>query len=677
MLKILYKSYILLVLCVLTLGTLLTSCKKDNDETPGSEPQLLSFGPSPALRGGELKFIGHNLDQVTAVMLPGDIEVTTFKTKTPSLLVIDVPQATVPGSVSLKTTNGVITAKSSLTISEPISIASVSPAKARPGDVITIKGTYLTLIEEVIFADNKPVSSFESRSKDSIQVRVPESAQTGLVVVSNGAEEPILVSSAAELEVTLPSISSMAPNPVKAGSTIIISGADLDLTKEIVFGGNRKVTEFELSQAGDQLTVSVPENAEDGKIKLVAASLVEIESAQGVIMVVPTLTEITPNPAKNDSIITVKGANLDLVTGVTFGGAVAGSIELKSAAELTVKVPTEARDSVVTFHTAANKKVVSGTALTLVKPTITSIAPTEVKTLENITISGTNLDLVVKVRFNGGIEGKIVSSFATEMVVTVPTRSLSGVVTLIPTNGVEVASSQSLSIEPGNVPTVTSVPDTVKPGQMIVIEGLKLDLATEVIFPGNVKATQFGSKTATRLEVLVPEKTAIGLGRIKFVTAHGDEYESPQIRVEGSIKYYIYNEALNSAWQQWNGWGLESQDWGNTEQAKAGSKSIKVVAKADNWGAIQAHPANTFNTSNYEVLILSVYGAQAGKVAVQIKDDAGKEHGDYPIDLVAGQWVTVEIPISALGNPATINEFRVKSSQGPAQTFYLDEIGFR
>ncbi|HPH21723.1 MAG TPA: hypothetical protein PLE32_23190, partial [Haliscomenobacter sp.] len=122
----------------LLLGVLfvLNNCKKDDDIASGLV-QLNSFGPSPALRGGELRFIGTNLDQVTAVILPNNVEVTTFKSKTPELLVIEVPKATVEGKVSLKTAQGNITSKSLLTISEPIAITSFSPAKLRPGATLT------------------------------------------------------------------------------------------------------------------------------------------------------------------------------------------------------------------------------------------------------------------------------------------------------------------------------------------------------------------------------------------------------------------------------------------------------------------------------------------------------------------------------------------------------------
>ena len=124
---------VLLTSLLLAVLFVLNNCKKDDDIATGLV-QLNSFGPSPALRGGELHFIGVNLDKVTAIVLPNNVQVTTFKTKTSESIVIDVPKATVTGKVTLKTPGGDIISKSLLTISEPIAITSFSPAKLRPGD---------------------------------------------------------------------------------------------------------------------------------------------------------------------------------------------------------------------------------------------------------------------------------------------------------------------------------------------------------------------------------------------------------------------------------------------------------------------------------------------------------------------------------------------------------------
>ena len=137
-----------------------TACNKDDDDVDidPNKIDLLSFGPSPVLRGGELTFIGRNMDEVTSVILPDNVTVTSFQTKAADRFTIIVPEETVDGYITLKTPQGDLTTKTLLTISEPIAITSMTPAEVRPGEKITITGTYLNLITEVIFQNKKSVS---------------------------------------------------------------------------------------------------------------------------------------------------------------------------------------------------------------------------------------------------------------------------------------------------------------------------------------------------------------------------------------------------------------------------------------------------------------------------------------------------------------------------------------
>ncbi|HPN70514.1 MAG TPA: hypothetical protein PLZ32_13385, partial [Saprospiraceae bacterium] len=154
------NKYLLLLLFGLTISIVMVSCDKDEpgDKVDPNKIELLSFGPSPALRGADLQFIGRNMDKVTEIVLPSNVKVTNFKSKAADKVVIVVPEETVDGLVTLKTPQGDIVTKSLLTISEPITIVGFSPANARPGATVTITGTYLNLIEQVIFATNKVVA---------------------------------------------------------------------------------------------------------------------------------------------------------------------------------------------------------------------------------------------------------------------------------------------------------------------------------------------------------------------------------------------------------------------------------------------------------------------------------------------------------------------------------------
>lgn len=432
-------------LCAMTTGILFSSCEKDDDDKTGSKIELFSYGPMPIARGAELRFIGNNLVKVTAIVLPEGIEILAadFTTRTATLLSLTVPQQAVEGLVVLKTPEGDITTKTPIGFSEPISIETFAPTTIKPGAQLTITGDYLNLVEEVIFTDRVVVTEedFISHTRKEIKLVVPVEAQTGKIAVSNGAENPIIVYSESNLGVDLPTFTTIAPNPVKAGTAITITGTNLDLATKVLLGGGKVVTEF-TSHSATQIVLTVPADTKDGKVILVPASEVEVTSVADLILVVPTLT-VSPTTVKNGSTITVSGTNLDLITEVAFGGNKVGVIaDGGTATEITVTIPSDAIDGVVAFKTAADKTV-NGSALTFIKPSITSVAPLSGKPNSAVTITGTNLDLVADVFFTGGIKGTINTKTETQIEVTVPVGAQTGKITLKTTNGTEVQSTDS------------------------------------------------------------------------------------------------------------------------------------------------------------------------------------------------------------------------------------------
>lgn len=644
------------VACLMVFGLLMTSCQKEKDTTI----VLSSYGPSPVLRGGSLKFIGSNLDLVTAVVLPANIEVTTFETKSPELLVITVPEATVDGKVTLKTPQGNIETKTLLKISEPIAVTAIAPLQARPGEVITITGTYLNLVKAVIFAKNKPVTVFTPQSKTELQVKIPADAQTGIIVLSNGESDPILVESEMTVTVTLPAITQLSPNPVKAGTLLTLQGTNLDLVRDVLFGGGKKVTSF-VSKTGGKLELTVPADARDGKIKLVVASEVEVESAADLVMAVPVIAGLAPNPVKNGAALTVTGTNLDLITSVSFGGGKTGAIlGGGTATEIKVNVPKDATSGTVSFGTAAGKSVTSG-SLAMVVPTIASISPLALKTNAGLTIAGTNLDLVVKVLFTGGNQVTVANPGESEIMVTVPSGTLSGPVTIITTNGTEVASGESLTILASNVPVITSMPLTMKPGQMITLIGEKLNLLTDVIFPGEVKATMFGEKTATKLEVVVPMAVTKGKGKIKFVTSDNEFSESPEVMISGvdpvkdpTLVFFNFDN-LNS----W--WGDAGAAENDAALSLDGTNYWRVNKQCSGWTGLfwrngkNDFPADRIGTDvaqyvvKFDINILEPM--TGGQLRLRFNGSEGDfwylwapwaESGSYKTD----GWITVTVPIT-------------------------------
>lgn len=562
MFKNLLKT-IRVVSLLMVAAVVINACNDDDEKKSGVVVE--SFGPSPALRGGELKFIGQNLNRVSAIQLPGGVEVKTFKTQEPNLIVIDVPiETALRGKVTMVTPDGNITTKTELGISEPITVINISPSPIRPGEVLTITGTYLNLIEEIVFASKKSTDEFESQSKEKIEVIVPADAMTGKLILSNGAEEPILIESP-ELIVALPAATALSPATVKAGAELTITGINLDLVQDITFVGNSRLSTF-VSQSATEIVIEVPEDAQDGAITMRPASLVEVSSATSIAMLLPTISEVTPDPAKNNGTVTVTGTDLDLISNVEFGGGKAGSIESGgSATSIVVKVPADAVDGVVKFTTKAQKSVNSPDALALVKPTITSISPTSVNTIDNpsVTINGTNLDLVNKVIFGGGWAAEVKPASSTSFTVNVVPGSVTGKITLVTTNATEVVSGSTLTIVP-NIPNIATMPASATIGQYLTITGTNLNVPSQVILPGNIVATQFGSKTSTVLEIFIPSTVTPGSGSIQFVTNKNEIYNSPQTNfkfagvepiVDPALVIYDFTPGTDGHGLGWDNWG--------------------------------------------------------------------------------------------------------------------------
>jgi hypothetical protein len=561
---------ILLSLSFISLVLLFNACDNDDDDATAAT-QLESFGPSVNRGTDDLKFIGNNLNNVTAIVLPVGIEIpaSSFKSISSNLIVITVPEDAVSGKVILKTPEGDIETKTDLSILEPITITSITPAKARPGDEITIEGTYLNLIEMATFKNNKEVASFTSQSKTTLKMIVPDDAQTGSVILTDGEVIPNAIESTMELEITLPVVTNLSSTLLKAGSQLTITGTDLDLTNEIRFGGDRSVTSF-VSQTDTEIVVVVPANAEDGKIKLLPASGVATESSESLTMLLPTLATIVPNPVKNGGNITVTGTDLDLVTSVVFGGDKTGTIEGGgTSTQIIVKVPADATDGVVSFRTDANKSVPSD-PLNLIVPTIATIDPTSVSTASNpaITINGTDLDLVSEIIFEGNWSTTTFTSSANSITVNVVPGSVSGKVKLVTTNGTEIL-SPDLTIIP-DVPNITTVQASAFIGGYMTIEGTNMNVPAEITFPGGIVATDFGSKTSTLIEVRVPQSVSAGEGRIKFTTSKNEIYESPLVNFKFSGTEPIVDAALiindfdedghNIGWDNWGGNVEEGND---------------------------------------------------------------------------------------------------------------------
>ena len=386
-----YKFSAWWMVCLILLSSLtFTACETNDVDTNQYKGgiSLNVFGPSPVLRGGELRFLGCGMDQVASVLIPGCDAITDIQLISAEEIRVIVPQTALPGYVTLMLRNGEsIVTKTQLTYSEPVSIESFSPESVRPGDVLTIKGEYLNLMHQVIFAENvivsdeviaeeeatEATSKFLKHTRNEIQVRVPEEAQSGKIILSDGAEIPNRLYSEVELQVVLPSVAKVADyNNIKPGAIMTVTGENFDLVKEVRME-NGETMLFTYSAEQKALTFTIPCGAVNGPIYVVPAS--------GVLVQVTEIKMATPEDVKAQETeitagkeLTLTGKNMDMIAAVLFPG-VEKAVEPTSLSETKVKVvvPGEAQSGMIQLVLTSGETI-PGLELTVTAPKYCHIA---------------------------------------------------------------------------------------------------------------------------------------------------------------------------------------------------------------------------------------------------------------------------------------------------------------
>ena len=543
-----------MALLMLLLSSLLLMPSCDKEEV-NNDPLLQSFGPSPALRGGELRFIGQNLGEVTAVIFPGvtggTVQVTDIITVNEREIKVMIPQDAGVGILTLVTTSGEIKTLTPLTFSEPISISKVSPLKVKAGETLTIEGDYLNLIKRVIFVDNVAVEAgafLPGQTRKKLQVTVPAEAQSGKIIISNGEEIPIEVYSESDLEVVLPSVAAPADlTGKKPGEVIEIAGSDFDLVVSLLMPNGDEVP-FEVieTEAGEAIRFTLPANMTDGVVIVLPASGVEVAIAN-IGLALPANVVATPATGlRAGDLITLEGLNMELVTSLTFPGvAEAVEPESKTATEVTVTMPDAATSGNLLLNTGSGVSV--EVAIETLKPTFTAYENSTVPLGDNVVITGEDLDLVVRVLFTGGAEVEVNNTTPTSLTVAMPTMNVeSGVLTLFMANG-ESVEIESLTIEAplfAFIPILPGEEEEIKAGGLFGIEVTNLDKLTTVkVNDAEVKFIVAGNM----MYITIPQ-IAANATKLTLVSSNGSIDYTLNVMPMGQIENVVYHGPLNLDW---------------------------------------------------------------------------------------------------------------------------------
>lgn len=571
---------IITLLAVALLGLSLTACSKDNLDTNQYQGgvALNVYGPSPVMRGGQLRFLGSNLDQVREVLIPEGISITNIdvvKSGVPSEIRVTIPKdGPIPGKVVLITkTDERITTKTDLNYIEGIEITNI-PVSAMPGDVIKIEGDYLNLIQSLAFAKGIVVSEadFKSHSRYAIEVEVPEEAQTGklelytadLTVVDKNKVEYQIIETEKAIEIGTPTISNVKGRntaealgniTAKAGETITVTGTYFNVIADITVGGV-SVSDLKIANDGKGVTFTLPAEAPDGDILLVCKSGIEVPVGT-LTTVKPTNCVATPNPVKAGQALQINGNDMDLVTDVVFADSkgeytIANNQNIINTKEAyAVTVPETATEGNLKLAMANGSRI--DVPFTLVKPTITAYNVNPVSAGAALQISGTHLDLIKSITFGGGevaVEASSITGDGTTITITVPMEGTSGKPVFKLANETSVEGPE-LSINEAVFCYITAMPEfnddnTPSAGDTFTVPVKNADKLTKVYVNGTEVRYVYSEKNST-LTFGIPQN-AKAKSTLKLESSNGEIEYTISVIPAGSITQVIFEGPFELTW---------------------------------------------------------------------------------------------------------------------------------
>ena len=434
-----------------------------------------------------------------------------------------------------------------------LALAAIAPNPVMRGAQLRVIGANLDKVTEVRFAGGATVTSIEkvaAGERSEIRLTVPMDAAVGpvTVVTSDG----LTASTRFDLEYTEPIVfSSFAPATVLSGDVVTIKGEYLNNVREVILGGGVYVTEFN-SQSGSELSFTVPSNAISGYVIVGDVNEIEdqntipnqIYSETELVVGDPTVAVADTTTYKSGDVITVSGSHLDMIEKINLTGA--ADVEFKLAEDgnsISFNLPPSASDGQIVLTSFAGKEFQAGAIISL------NVTDLEVASLaadgrykagSDVSITGSDLDLVTKVEFTGAeaqwyLDGK-------NIVATVPAGAKDGGLTVTLASGKQAYSSEIAVVKP--VATAVDKNEAVAGQTNIVVTGTDLDLVTGVTIGDKEHGfidCKFDILTADSVKVAVSKDAYTG--PLTLTAANGDNTATEAITV-------TYDEAVSVTFAQ-------------------------------------------------------------------------------------------------------------------------------
>jgi hypothetical protein len=454
---------------------------------------------------------------------------------------------------------------------------SFGPSRVKHGEDITFIGAGLDRVTSVILPGGVeiPSSGFKEQTAKRIVVTVPVETTKGKVILKTPEGD---IESKTIFGLTYDIVINSMDTEVKPGENLTIDGEFLNYVTSVTFFEGKQVMEF-VSQSRTQLVVQVPMDAKTGTILLADGEDEPqvVESENDLIVTLPTVASLNPSAIVHEDNLTIEGEDLDLVTSIVLPGditIVANDFVSQSESSIVVTVPVPTLNGALTLNVASGLQVVTQQELFIILPIATSLSPGPPVPGEQITITGTNLNLVGEVKFPAvdATVSEFVSQSATQIVLLAPAEAqTNGMIKFITLQGYETNAGVLYELNPGPLPlTVTIFGDALENGFSDWSYGGATDKGTTeefIVGSASVKKTFDGSWDAIRFAG--SSASATGTYELTFSI-----YGGPG--TDGKVANLIIN----------NNWGIKSVTIveGEWTEYKFSLSDIGDPASVDDWG---------------------------------------------------------------------------------------------
>ncbi len=460
-------------------------------------PLIRSVSPENGLPGQNVPVViyGANFQSATNVSFGGTNAL--FSDTAETQISTSVPAGAKTGKIRVGTTTG--EAFSDVVFVVGPTIEEFRPLAGQVGDSIVVDGNDFNGLTNVAINGVQVVESAQT-AKTQLSIRVPAGATTGKIVI--GTTNGIATST---LNFTVgPFISGFTPTSGPVGSWVQITGAGFDQNTRVFFGNVESLNRN--SPAPNLLNATVPTGATNARISVVSTTATN-RTVRSFLVTAgqPVIEFVEPGFGVRGGVITLRGANFNGTTAVTFGGVPAGFLPPAEPNSMKVAVPPGALTGPLRVTNGSGTGVSPGVFYPA--PWTTQFYPAAATANTVIELNGTNYVGAADIYF-GGQRGHLLLVEKDRIYATVTQNARTGPIQINTPGGTFITSSNFVVL-----PKILDVAPLIGPvGTPVVILGTSFFNVTNVAFNGT--AATFTTVSPEEIHTTVPTGATSGLIRV-------------------------------------------------------------------------------------------------------------------------------------------------------------------